>query len=87
MFRSLYRPLFRELSRPIDGGNFQPRDLPGNIVWLDAADTDSIIDTAGAVSEWRDKSGSNNHATQGTGANHDRGGPGARQAGSTYGQL
>jgi len=37
--------------------------------WYDAADADTITETAGAVSQWDDKSGNGNHATQGAGAN------------------
>ena len=45
-----------------------------NVLWLDAADTGSITDTAGAVSQWNDKSGNNNHADiVGAGQNPDTG--------------
>ena len=37
--------------------------------WFDASDGDTITETAGKVSQWDDKSGNGNHATQGTGAN------------------
>ena len=33
-----------------------------NVLWLDAADTGTITDTDGAVSQWNDKSGNGNHA-------------------------
>jgi len=45
---------------------------PSNIttsLWLDAYDSSTIIHTSDAVSQWLDKSGNSNHATQGTGAN------------------
>ncbi len=45
-------------SRLIDGGNMA--------LWLDASDSNSIVDVAGAVSEWKDKSGNGNNVTQGT---------------------
>lgn len=38
-------------------------------VWLDATDTDTVVLTSGAVSQWSDKSGNNRHATQSTAAN------------------
>ncbi len=43
-----------------------PAEVTTNL-WLDAADTDTITDVAGAVSQWDDKSGNINHATQGIG--------------------
>jgi len=51
------------------GGGFSPADLTNLALWLDAADTSSIVHTANAVSQWNDKSGLGRHATQGTGAN------------------
>lgn len=38
-------------------------------LWLDAADSSTITESSGAVSEWRDKSGNSRHATQGVSAN------------------
>lgn len=37
-------------------------------LWLDASDTSTITETAGLVSQWDDKSGHINHATQSTGS-------------------
>jgi hypothetical protein len=37
--------------------------------WYDASDTNTITESGGAVSQWSDKSGNSNHATQGTGTN------------------
>ena len=37
-------------------------------LWLDGSDATSIINSVGAVSSWRDKSGNGNNATQATGA-------------------
>ena len=37
-------------------------------LWLDASDLSTITESGGAVSQWGDKSGNGNHATQGTGA-------------------
>ncbi len=56
---------------PLLGGHtktlfsFFPTDIANLKLWLDAADTSTITDIAGAVSQWDDKSGNNNHATQG----------------------
>lgn len=47
------------------GGGFSPGDLGNLALWLDASD----VSTIGAVSQWDDKSGNDNHATQGVGAN------------------
>lgn len=42
-----------------------PSDISGLSLWLDAADSDTMTITAWPyVSEWRDKSGNNNHVTQ-----------------------
>nr|BDD44692.1 hypothetical protein 22 [Legionellales bacterium] len=44
-----------------------PSDITTKL-WLDAYDEDTITDSGGAVSQWDDKSGNANHATQGAGA-------------------
>jgi prepilin-type N-terminal cleavage/methylation domain-containing protein len=41
-----------------------PANLPGLALWLDASDASTVTLNGGAVSEWRDKSGTNRHATQ-----------------------
>ena len=38
-------------------------------LWLDASDDSTITHSSNAVSQWNDKSGNNNHATQGTSSN------------------
>ena len=38
-------------------------------LWLDASDASTITESGGAVSQWADKSGNSNNATQGTGTN------------------
>lgn len=48
---------------------FTPNSIPNNVLWLDASDTSTISQTGGSVSQWNDKSGNGNNATQGTGAN------------------
>lgn len=58
---------------PSDDNSFAAQNLPiknGLILWLDAADDDSFVYSSGTVvSQWRDKSGFNNHANQATVAN------------------
>jgi len=46
---------------------FTPAELT-LLGWYDAADTDTITDSGGSVSQWDDKSGNDYHLTQGTGA-------------------
>lgn len=38
-------------------------------LWLDGSDTSTIIESGGLVSQWSDKSGNGNHATQGNDSN------------------
>ncbi len=45
---------------------FTPTDIANLALWIDAADSSTITDMAGAVSQWDDKSGNNNNAIQGT---------------------
>ena len=47
----------------LSGGGFLPTDLNDLEVWLDSDDSSTINDTAGAVDQWDDKSGNDNHAT------------------------
>lgn len=47
---------------------FFPTDLANCIVWLDNQETDFIKSGSQRVSQWTDKSGLNNHYTQGTGS-------------------
>ncbi len=56
---------------------FAPTSIANLAVWLDAADGSTITDIAGAVSQWDDKSGNFNHATQTTGASQPLTGSGA----------
>ena len=53
------------------GGNglFLPTSISGLKLWLDASDASTITQSGGSVSQWNDKSGNANHATQATGAN------------------
>jgi hypothetical protein len=48
------------------GSDFQPTDIPGLAVWLDAADIGTFTLASGNVAEWRDKSGRLNHSSEGT---------------------
>jgi len=48
---------------------WRPSELGASLaLWLDAEDTDSITLNGGNVSQWGDKSGNNNHASQATAA-------------------
>jgi len=49
-------------------GIVKPTNIPNNILWLDATDSTTITETDGAVSQWNDKSGLDNHVVQATGA-------------------
>lgn len=59
---------------PMPGGlgGFGPASIPGLVAWLDASDEGTITLNGGNVSQWSDKSGSRNHATQTTAANQPR---------------
>jgi hypothetical protein len=47
----------------VANASWTPADIPNIVLWLDADDTGTITDTAGAVSQWNDKSGNANHVT------------------------
>lgn len=54
-------------------GNYNPSDFSPITftnckLWLDASDSDTVIETSNLVSQWTDKSGNNNHALQTTGS-------------------
>jgi hypothetical protein len=52
------------------GRLWTPKDSGVSIaLWLDASDLSTISYGTSGISEWRDKSGNNRHATQGTDAN------------------
>ena len=42
---------------------WEPSRVPTNL-WLDAKDESTITESGGAVSQWDDKSGNDNHAVQ-----------------------
>ena len=48
-------------------GLWTPRDISTSL-WLDADDQGTITESGGSVSQWDDKSGNDNHASQNTGA-------------------
>ncbi len=52
----------------LTNATWQPSNLSIQ-AWYDASDASTITASGGLVSEWRDKSGFNRHATQPTGAN------------------
>ena len=61
-------PLPRQKLRVLPGissitTTYSPSSIAGCQLWLDAADSASMTIAAGKVSQWNDKSGSNNHAT------------------------
>lgn len=63
-----YYHKFPSLFRPQGGmPPFSPTDIANLALWLDAADSATITQVAGSVSQWNDKSGKGYNATQGTG--------------------
>ena len=42
---------------------FQPNQVPGLALWLDAADPATVLTSGSSVTAWNDKSGSSNNAT------------------------
>ena len=61
--RGRHNSLFKII---IDHAEFDPTTLSSLKLWLDANDSSSITQSSGAVSQWADKSGNGNHATQST---------------------
>lgn len=57
-------PMSPRLLRPRVGGVFTPRSLSALAMWFDGADASTYTLNGNNVSEWRDKSGNNRHATQ-----------------------
>jgi hypothetical protein len=55
----------------VASGVFTPLDL-NPALWLDAADTTTITESGGFVSQWNDKSGNGRNVIQGAGANQPR---------------
>lgn len=49
--------------------SWDPQYLDNMLVWYDADDADTITSLSGSVSQWDDKSGNDNHATNAVGAN------------------
>jgi len=45
---------------------FIPTQISGCALWLDAADASTVVQSGGSVSQWKDKSGAGNNATQTT---------------------
>ena len=54
----------RPFTRP-----FAPVDISGCVLWLDAGDESSITLSSTSVTQWNDKSGNSNNATQSTSGN------------------
>lgn len=54
-------------TRVFQQANFSPRNISSCVLWLDAADTSTIVSGAGSVTRWNDKiTNGTQHATQGT---------------------
>lgn len=49
---------------PAVSGGFDPASISGLQLWLDGSDASTITQSGGAISQWNDKSGNANHATQ-----------------------
>ena len=49
--------------------DFSPLGISGLVLWLDAADTSTITESGGSVSQWDDKSGNGYDVVQATAAN------------------
>jgi len=60
------------LLRPLASG-FNPRQIAGLALWLDASATSSLTFNGNTVSEWRDLSGNGRHFAQGTAASQPNG--------------
>ena len=60
--------LISNYNEVLEEAPFSPLDL-SPVLWFDASDASTITQSAGAVSQWDDKSGNALHATQGTGSN------------------
>lgn len=59
--------LISNYNEVLEEAPFSPLDL-SPVLWFDASDASTITESAGAVSQWDDKSGNALHATQGTGS-------------------
>lgn len=46
-----------------------PKSIPGMALWYDGSDGATVIQSAGLISQWRDKSNNANHANQAVAAN------------------
>ena len=55
----------QNLGRP-SGAIFEPTDITGCLLWVDASDESTITESSGDVSQWDDKSGNNHDLTQST---------------------
>ncbi len=64
--RDIARPLNRYMTQGRHGpsGGFLPTDIANLVLWLDASDASTITLNGADVSQWDDKSGQGNHATQ-----------------------
>ena len=51
---------------------FTPKEIPNLAIWLDAQDYSTLTFNSTTISQWRDKSGNANHASQGTAINQPK---------------
>ena len=58
--------MFSVRARRTSRDEFTPIQLSGLNLWLDATDYTTLTFNSGNISQWRDKSGSGRHASQGT---------------------
>lgn len=59
-----------QFSKDLETPSFEPTDITDLKLWLDGDDLYSITkDGSNLVSQWNDKSGNENHATQGSSSN------------------
>jgi hypothetical protein len=61
-------PMSPRLLRPRANTAFTPRSLANLALWYDGADTSTFTLNGSNISEWRDKSGANRHASQASAA-------------------
>ncbi|MDB2415443.1 LamG domain-containing protein [Rickettsiales bacterium] len=57
----------RGLLKLFDKPKFHPQRLSNLQLWLDASDSSTITESSSAISQWDDKSGKGNNASNGTG--------------------
>ena len=56
-----------QVRRPAQNAKWLPTQISGLLQWFDAADLATVLQSAGAVTQWLDKSGNSNHTNGVTG--------------------